>query len=285
MNSLEIKKLNVHLGEFSLKDIDMTIPQGTVMGLVGRNGAGKTTLIKSVINMIDADSGAIYYNGKNHYDNEEEVNSMIGMVLDRPIIGEALKPKKIAKLCKAVFPVFDEEFYFDGLKKFNIPLNKRIMKLSFGMKKKAELVFALSRKPSILVLDEPTAGIDPADRLNILDMLRDYLAENEKASVLFSTHITSDLDKIADYVTLIDDGKVVFSKTKDSLEEAYLLFNIDASAATDDIIKNAIGVHKTSFGYEGLTDDKTLLTNPHAKCKVPTIEEIMVCFTQREENK
>lgn len=280
-NGIEIKNVGLSYSSFSLKDVSLSVPRGTVMGFIGRNGAGKSTLIncmagcrsytgKITVNGIDIDSDRVKY------------FSDLSIVFDEMPYNNQFKIKKMLKSLKLIYPTFDEEFFLKYLEHFGIDRVKTIEKLSFGMKKKLQLIIALATKPQTLVLDEPTAGIDPADRMEILDMLQDFMLD-ENHTLMLSTHITSDLDKIADYITLIDDGKIVFSKSKDSLQEQYRVIRADRNALTSAEMSEIIGLKENHFGIEGVTDNKKIWSKQGVTEAVPTVEEIMLAFVGREE--
>jgi ABC-2 type transport system ATP-binding protein len=168
------------------------------------------------------------------------------------------------------------------IKRFNIEPNMRIANLSFGAKKKFQLIATMATKPQTLVLDEPTSGIDPVDRAEILDILQEFMMD-EKHTLLLSTHITSDLDKIADYITLIDNGQIVFSKNKDELQEEYRIIRAEKGTLSGEDMSRLIGVKENAFGIEGLTNNRELFTKPRVNSAIPTVEEIMLAFTGKEE--
>ena len=183
---------------------------------------------------------------------------------------------------KKAYPIFDEEYFRERISFFRISEKQRLDKLSFGMKKKVQIIFALCLKPQVLILDEPTTGIDPSDREEILDMLMDFM-QDENHTIMLSTHITSDLDKIADYITLIDDGEIVFSESKIDLQDKYRLIRCNEEQINESDRENLIGIKKNSFGIEALTKDKEIASKPGISSAIPTVEEIMVHFTEREE--
>lgn len=283
MNGIEIKNLKVNLDTFFLYNVSMNVPQGTIMGFIGRNGAGKSTLIKTINNAYPIVSGSIKINGNSFEDNREKYFTDMVTVFDELLINEQLTLKKVAQIAKKAYKVFDEKFYFEKLKHFEINTSQKIAKLSLGMKKKFNIIFNMSKKPSVLILDEPTSGIDPADRVEILEMLLDFI-QDETHTVLLSTHITEDLDKIADYITLIDDGAIKFSEEKDCLSEKYRLVLAAEDTFSQQEMKSLIGIKKNSFGIEALTEDKTLWNKAGVTANRPTTEDIMIHFSVKERN-
>lgn len=275
MNGVEIKDLNLQIGDFRLKNINLNVPKGTVLGLVGKNGAGKTTLINAISNVYLKESGQIYINGNRITDDIIRYKKELGISYDKLLVSEYIKVKVVFKILKKTFDNFDESFFLSQTEKFNIDLNKRIITLSYGMRKKLSLILTLSLKPKVLILDEPTAGIDPADRIVILNLLYDFL-NDETNTIIYSTHITSDLDKIADYVALIDDGQIIFLEEKDQLINKYRSVYIEKEQINDEIRANIIGLRENVFGYEGLLKDNDLINKYNLKSGKPNIEEVML---------
>lgn len=220
MNFITLEHVNVTVGDFSLQDINMEIPQGCVIGLVGRNGSGKTTLIDTMAHVRALNSGTVTYKGQPFEVDSVGVRTWMGVVFDQPWFNASLTPKRLAKYAASFYPEFRMEFYRSTLERFGVALDKPVMTLSAGNKKKVMLVFVLACNPQLLILDEPTSEIDPVSRGELLDLLMDFM-QDEHHSILFSTHITSDLDKIADYVAMIHEGKLVFYEEKDALISRY----------------------------------------------------------------
>lgn len=280
--ALEINKLSVKVGEFQLKDISFSVDKGTVMGLIGKNGAGKTTLIKSIINQIQKNNGEIKFDGLTLKDNEVEVKRKIGIVFDSLIYPLGYKPKKIVKIYA---PFYDEQYTarFNSLmERFELDPNKKLMAYSKGMQMRFSVVMALAHNPEFIILDEPTAGLDPVARADVLDCLLEQM-QDENKSVLFSTHITSDLEKISDYITLIDNGEIMFSEEKDSLLDKFNLVSLDKSQMSKKISKSLMGLKESAFGFTGLTlNKKELVDIDGVKMVRPTIEDLMIYFNGKE---
>lgn len=274
--ALEIKNLNGSIGDFSLNDINFSIEKGTIMGFIGKNGSGKTTLIKTILNMIPKTAGQVLFDGTSMFGNEETVKAKIGIVFDNLIYPLNLKPTKIKKMMSPFYKTFDNKKFDELMKRFELNPNKKLQAYSKGMQMKFGVVMALCHNPDLIILDEPTAGLDPIARADVIDLLLE-LMQNEQRSILFSTHITSDLEKIADYITMIHNGKIVFSKGKDEMLDDYLLAHIEKEAITDEIKSGLIGIKETTFGYEGLCSKNLKLQNlAGIKTARPTIEDIMV---------
>ncbi|MGH4124836.1 MAG: ABC transporter ATP-binding protein [Clostridium sp.] len=274
--ALEIKNLKVSIGNFSLNDVNLSVEKGTIMGFIGRNGSGKTTLIKSILNMIPQTSGNVLFDGIPMYGNEEIVKAKIGVVFDSLIYPLNLKPTKIKNMISPFYQTFDPKRFDELMNRFELDKRQKLSTYSKGMQMKFGVVMALCHNPELIILDEPTAGLDPIARADVMDLLLE-LMQNEQRSILFSTHITSDLEKIADYITMIDDGKIVFSKGKDEMLDMYALAHVDRAAMTDTIKSELIGIKETTFGYEGLCNKNLKLQNLEGfKIARPTIEDIML---------
>lgn len=272
MNGLEIKDLTVDFGNFKLDNISLEIKKGCITGLVGRNGAGKSTLIKTIMRQQDAQSGSILYNGMRYCERETEILNSIACVFDSPIINIAAKPKRIVKTYAEMYNKFDKELYEKLMEKFKLPNNLRLSKFSYGMQRKYCLILALCQNADILILDEPTSGVDPFDRSEVVSLIQEFLMD-EKRTVLFSTHITEDLDKIADYIVMMDNGKITLNEQKDELTQKYRL--VQCAEMTADMQASAIGIQKGMFGYTFLTKDINI-SGEGVQVKVPTVEEIFV---------
>lgn len=280
MNGIEVKNLTVQMEGFTLDNVSIDVPAGVVMGLIGRNGAGKSTLINSIADCTEKKAGEIRINGNTVSEDRVKFFSDLAVVFDKLIYNDYFKVGKLEKLFMKIRPDFDSHFFNTYLDFFRIDRYKRISKLSFGMKKKLQLIAAMSMRPSVLILDEPTTGIDPADRSEIIYLISDFMMDEEH-TVMLSTHITGDLDKIGDYITLIDDGKIVFSESKVDLQDRYRLIRTDKSILSTIDTGKLIGVHENSFGVEALTDDEKIFSRPGVTAVIPTIEEIMLHFTER----
>ncbi len=209
---LEVNNVSKKYDTFALKDVSFKLPKGMIMGFIGENGAGKTTTIKIILDIIKTYEGNIKIFGQ---DKNTELNKDIGVVLDDAFFPEILTPKDIDIIMQDIYENWDSKLYNDYLNKFNLQ-NKPIKTFSKGMRKKLEIITALSHHPKLLILDEPTSGLDPVGRSEIIDIFQDFI-QNEDCSILFSTHITTDLEHIADYITFINNGEIVLSKTSDEI--------------------------------------------------------------------
>ena len=258
---------------FTLRNASFAVPEGYIMGFVGPNGAGKTTVIKSILSILQADEGTVNLFGKTNCD--------IGAVMDYPCFPDEWTLTRVEKAISPFYKNWSGEKYRQFLGKFGLDKNKTVEELSEGMKVKLQIAIALSHEAKLLVLDEPTSGLDPVSRDEICELLREFIQDGQK-SVLFSTHITSDLEKVADYVTLILNGEIHFTGTKDELLKKYLrvaggINDMDAYQK-----KHVIGMRTYSTGFEGLVLSTDSYKVPKAVlCEAASIEEIVV-FLCRE---
>ena len=234
--ALELSNVSKQYKDFTLDNISFKVPQGSIVGLIGENGAGKSTTINAVLGLISKDSGTITMLGKTDIDAVCKEN--IGVVFDGNNYPDMLTPKQLGKVFENIYSSWNKEKYEQLLKKFNLPLNKKIKKFSKGMKMKYAISVAFSHNSKLLILDEATSGLDPIMRDEILDMFLDFI-QDEENSILVSSHITSDLEKVADYIVFIHNGKIVFSKPKDELLENYGIIKCGASVF-DEIDKDKI---------------------------------------------
>ena len=253
-NVLDIQNLKKNYEDFVLDEISFSLPEGYIMGLIGPNGAGKTTIIKSIMNLIMKHGGSIKIFGKDNLDHEVEIKSRIGFVYDNPNYYEHLNLKQIKNIIRPFYKEWDEKVFLNLVDQFELPLKKTIKKFSRGMVMKAAIAIALSHHADLIIMDEPTSGLDPVFRRELLDLLYQLL-QSEKKSILFSTHITSDLERIADYITFINHGKIVFSKPKDEVLENYALVKGGNDLLNEETKTWFAGIRKSQFGFEALTDD------------------------------
>ncbi len=214
MNAIELRNLEKHYKGFDLK-IDLELPEGCILGLVGENGAGKSTTIRMLLGMTRPDAGSVRVLGKERADKEE-----IGVVLDEPAFPDCLSPRQLGKVMAGIFRRWDKAVYGDYLRKLSLPEDKKFKDFSRGMKMKLAIAVALSHHPRLLVLDEPTSGLDPLVRDEVVEIFADFTRE-EGHSVLISSHIVSDLEKLCDYVAFLHKGRLLLCEEKDALREEY----------------------------------------------------------------
>ena len=283
-NIIEIKNLKKKYDDkFELGEIDIKIPKGVIVGLIGENGAGKTTLIKSMLNIIKIDSGEIKIFGKDYKKEEKEIKEDIGIVLDNMFFPELLNAKDINNTMKDVYKNWDSELYFSYLKEFDVPDNKPLKSMSKGMRKKLEIATALAHKPKLLILDEPTSGLDPVVRNEVLDIFLKFI-EDEQHSILLSTHITSDLEHIADEIIFIDKGKKVLQKSRDEIIDNYGILKCDIDYFSNIDKKDIITYKKTKYTYEILVNNKEQASKKYHNCVIDkiTLEDLMVLVIKGE---
>ena len=264
---------------FSLDNVSFSLPYGCIMGFVGENGAGKSTTIKAVLNLIRRDQGEIQVFGKDNIQNELEIKEQIGVVFDSLNLPEMIRPLDVGRMMKSVYRQWDGAKYDQYLAQFQLPAKKLVKDLSRGMKMKLAIAVALSHSARLLLLDEATSGLDPIVRDKILDILLEFI-QDESCGVLFSSHITGDLEKIADYVTFIHQGKILLSEPKDLLLEKYGVIRCtkEELAALD---KSAVvGVRRHQFGVEALVEKKKI-SGVYTIDKA-SIEDIMLFIARGE---
>lgn len=281
-NILEIKNLCKEYNGFQLKNINMELPKGMIMGFIGENGAGKTTTIKSILNIINSE-GSIKIFGKDIKLNEKEIKEEIGVVLDDSFLSEYLTAKQVNSIIKSMYKNWDKQLYFKYLEHFKLPKNKLVKDFSSGMKMKLKVATALSHHPKLLILDEPTSGLDPVARNEILDIFQDFI-QNEENSILVSSHITSDLEHIADYITFINDGEIILSKTRDELLEQYGIVKCTKEEFERIDKKDYVKFKENRFEYEVLVEDKIKFRRKYDFNIIdkPTLEDIMLIYIKGE---
>lgn len=271
---LSISNLSKSYKDFTLDNISLTIKSGEIMGLVGENGAGKTTLIKLILSAIGKDDGIVEIFGKDNLIYEEEVKSKLGVVFDECCFDDTLDPMTISKIMKSVHKEWDNEVFLYYLRQMKLPLKKRIFTFSKGMKAKLNIAISLSSHPRLLILDEPTSGLDPIVRDEILSLFHTYIQSNN-ASVLFSSHITSDIEKIADSVSFLHEGHLILSTEKNMIRER--LFEIEIPKGDFDKV-NKNGFLYIMSGDEAihiLIDSNICKDNFYQKNPI-TIEKILL---------
>lgn len=283
-NTIEIRNLVKNYGnKFTLGEINLDIPSGIIIGLIGENGAGKTTLIKSILNIIRLDKGNIKIFEKDIKINESEIKENIGVVLDNMFFPELLMPKDINSIMKDVYKNWDEQLFNKYLSEFKLKNNQSIKSMSKGMRKKLEIATALSHHPKLLILDEPTSGLDPVVRNEVLDIFLDFI-QDEEHTILLSTHITSDLEHIADKIIFINQGKVVLDQSRDDLLDNYGILKCDVdkfdTISKDDII----AYKKNKYDCEILVNDINKIKKKYKDFIVDkiTLEELMVLMIKGE---
>ena len=278
-NSIELQNVSKKYKDFELKNISFNVPQGCIVGLIVENGAGKTTTIKSILNITKSE-GTIKIFGKDSVKNEKEIKEETGVVLDDSFLSEYLTAKQVNSIMKEFYKTWNEEKYISLLKRFNLPTDKLIKDFSSGMKMKLKIATAISHNPKILILDEPTTGLDPVVRNAIWDIFRKYIEEDETRSILLSTHITTDLEHISDYIVFIEKGKMIFNLPTDELLENYGIIKCSKEDFTRLNKKDYITYKKGKYQYEVLTGNKNNIRNRYNITTIdkPSIEDIMLLY-------
>lgn len=250
---LNITGLNKKIGNFTIKDINFSLDTGYIMGFIGKNGAGKTTVMKLIQNVLVKDSGKVTISGFDNKKQEIQAKNEIGFVMEHAPFIKNFTLMENGELFGKYYTRFNKEQYISLLGRFQLNANKNLFALSKGMETKFQLAFALAHSPKLLILDEPTDGLDPIFRKDFLKLLQE-LIEEEKMAILLSTHITSDLDKIADYITMIDQGEMVFSENKESILGRYRIVKGNKELLTKIPLNKFVAVRNLGTTFEGMTE-------------------------------
>ncbi|MBN2858320.1 MAG: ABC transporter ATP-binding protein [Candidatus Delongbacteria bacterium] len=279
---LEINGVTKEFEGFKLDNIGFGLEKGYIMGFIGPNGAGKTTTIRLIMNLLKKDSGDIKIFGMDNEKDEVAIKDRIGFVYEESYFYEHLTVKKMKEIIAPFYSRWDEGKFDEYCEIFGLLPNKKIRDLSKGTKMKFSLAVALSHNAELLILDEPTSGLDPVFRDKLMDILREEI-QDENKSVLFSTHITSDLEKIADYITFINNGRIVFSDQKDVLLENYKIIKGDTGILTNDIRRELLGVKENRFGFEALcnVEKQSIFSQFEVVVEKPTLEQMMVYMSNQ----
>ncbi len=283
-NILEIKNLCKKYDNFELKNITFELPKGMIMGFIGENGAGKTTTIKAILNIIKSYSGEIEIFGLDNRKNDKEIKEDIGVVLDDMFFPEILTPNDINNTMQGIYKNWDTKMFNDYLKEFSLLPNKQIKTFSKGMRKKLEIATCLSHHPKLLILDEPTSGLDPVARAEIIQIFQSIL-EKDDCSILLSSHITADLEHIADYITFINNGEIVLSKTTNELLDKYGIVKCTEKEFKDIEKKDYIKYKKSKYEYEVLVPNKKEFKTKYNISVIDkiTLDDLMVLMIKGEE--
>lgn len=282
-NSVEVKNLVKEYDKFKLGEINFEIPSGSIVGLIGENGAGKTTLIKSILNIINTNNGSINIFNKDNKQYEKVVKEDIGVVLDNMFFPENLKIKDINSIMKGIFKNWNSDTFNKYLLEFKLDEKLTIKKLSEGMRKKLEIATAISHEPKLLILDEPTSGLDPVVRSEVLDIFMDFI-QDEEHSILLSTHITSDLEHIADKIIFINDGKIVLDKNRDELLDNYGVLKCDDTYLAKVDKKDIVSYKKNKYDCQILVENRDKMSKKYSDCVIDKIslEDLMVLIIKGE---
>lgn len=278
---LKVSNLCKHYPSFDLKDVSFEVERGYITGFIGENGAGKSTTMKCIMNLVKPDSGSVEILGKDFYTNEEDLKEKIAFNPGAFDYYPKTKIKSIVKVYKSFFKEWDEDAYRKYMAQFSLDENKKVSELSAGMKVKLGITLALSHNAELIILDEPTSGLDPVARDEIVDVFRSIVESGER-SVLFSTHITSDLDKCADYIVFIHQGEIVMKGSKDDILESHLLVR-GKTSDLERMKSKVINVKKNAFGFTALVKKCDYDPSDGLDTAVPNLEELMVYYCEKEE--
>lgn len=277
-NVIELSQVSKGFNGFQLKDVTMSVKKGYVTGFIGANGVGKSTTIKLIMNILQPDSGTISLFGLDYKNHEKEIKQKIGFVFDNNLFYEHLTLMGMKRLFESAYANWDDSLFYSYAEKFELPLKKRLKTFSKGMMMKASLSLALSHHAELIIMDEPTSGLDPIFRRELLEILYDLMQDGEK-TIFFSTHITTDLDRIADYITFMHDGHHIFTKEFYKIEEEYAIVKGALDLLDRDTEKEFIGIRRSSHGFEALTSHKhriEAIFGDTVLVEKPALEDIML---------
>jgi len=280
-NILEVSGLNKSYKDFSLSDVNFVLPEDCITGFIGINGAGKTTTIRTILGLAQKDSGRIIIFGKEMKQAEHEIKNRIGIVLDEGCFYEDLTMADMKSIIAPSYSSWKENDYKSYMDRFSLNPKQKISTLSKGMRMKFSLTLALSHEAELLIMDEPTSGLDPLVRSELLEIMADYMKRGGKG-VFFSTHITSDLDKIADTLILIHAGRIGFEHEKDYLLDNFRLIKGDTKELTNESKKLFLNIQTTDYGFNGTTAsfEEVRKLMPNILIERPSIEDIMLAYIE-----
>ncbi|NHC42734.1 ABC transporter ATP-binding protein [Bacillus sp. MM2020_1] len=278
---LEVTRLNKSYGDFSLSDVSFSLEEDCITGFIGINGAGKTTTIRTILGLVTRASGTVKFFGKDMDKYEQELKDRIGVVLDDGGFYDELSMAEMKSIISPAYSRWNEQDYKIFMERFSLNPRQKIATLSKGMRLKFALTLALSHQADLLIMDEPTSGLDPLIRSQLMDILKDFMKQGGKG-VFFSTHITSDLDKVADMLILIDKGKILFEEEKDMLIDTHRLVKGDVKDLTDETRNLFLCIQETGFGFSGITNQlsKVQKNMSNILMERPTIEDIMLGYIE-----
>ncbi len=282
-NAVEINGLTKKYDGFTLDSVSFNVPRGSIMGFIGQNGAGKSTTIKALLNIIKTDGGSVKLLGLDHIRNEYEIKEQIAAVFDEMPFHDAFSANQVSIMLSGLYGGWDEKVFFSYLDRFGLPRKKKIRNLSKGMKMKLQIAAALSHGARLLIMDEATSGLDPVIRNEMLDIFREYI-QDENNSILMSSHIISDIEKIADGITFIDKGKILISGNKDEILENHGMLRCTLSDYKKIPREDFISARVNDYGAELMVSDREAAkrTYPSLAVEKTTLEEIMLFYVNRE---
>ncbi|BAB04371.1 ABC transporter ATP-binding protein [Halalkalibacterium halodurans] len=276
-NIVELINVTKTFKDFSINKMDLQVKKGFVTGFIGANGAGKSTTIKMMMNLLKPDDGEVKLFGMDYTTHEKAIKERIGFVYDGNVFFEGLNLKDIKHIVGPAYKRWDDTLFYQYVDKFELPLNKAIKTFSKGMQMKASLAIALSHHAELIIMDEPTAGLDPIFRRELLDILQELMIDNDR-TIFFSTHITTDLDRIADYIAFMQGGNLVFNQSIHDIDENYALVKGGLDLLDKDTEKAFVHVRRASTGFEALTNNLSAVKNIFGDTVIierATLEDIM----------
>ncbi|POZ57419.1 ABC transporter ATP-binding protein YtrB [Lysinibacillus sphaericus] len=283
-NVIELKNVTKHFKGFSVKNIDLQVKQGFVTGFIGANGAGKSTTIKMMMNLLKADAGEVKVFGLDYKTHEKAIKERIGFVYDGNIFFEGLNLKDIKRIVAPAYKNWDDTLFYHYVEQFELPMNKAVKTFSKGMQMKASLAIALSHHAELILMDEPTAGLDPIFRRELLNLLQELMIDGNR-TIFFSTHITTDLNRIADYIAFIQKGQLVFNKSIHDVTESYAIVKGRVDLLDRDTEQAFVHIHRATTGFEALTDNISAVKNIFGESVIidpASLEDIMYYMKGRE---
>ncbi len=284
-NILEVDSVTKTFKDFSLKDVTFSLKRGYIMGFIGPNGSGKSTTIRCIMDLMHIDNGRIKMFGLDFHKNMKKLKQHIGFVYDQDVFFDELTVEKNKRIISSFYEQWDEEAFNRYINDFGVPLNKPVKSLSKGTKMKFALAIALSHHAELIIMDEPTSGLDPVFRKELLDILLDIIQDENKA-IFFSTHITTDLEQVADYITFILDGKILFSKETEALMEDFVI--VKGGKNSKEIVRGChpLMIKESSLGFEAFMkkeDANKIKPGSNLKLERPTLEEIMYYLVKSQQ--
>ena len=284
INAIEIKGVTKRYNGFTLDNISLEVPKGVICGFIGQNGAGKTTTIRSLLHITEIDEGEIRLLGLDHIKDETEIKKRMAVVFDELPFHDVLNASDMARIFEGIYPEWDNAAYMQYLERFQLPKKKRIGQFSKGMKMKLQIACALSHNAELLVMDEATTGLDPVVRDEILHIFMEYMQNGER-SILMSSHITSDLEKIADMVIFIDKGRILLTGYKDEIIENHGILKCDKDKLKEIDTEDIVSVRTNSFGAEVMVKDRENASFKYRGCAVDpaSLDDIMLYYVHREQ--
>lgn len=283
-NAIEIKGLTKRYEGFTLDNVSFNVPKGSIMGFIGQNGAGKTTTIRSLLNITNIDDGEINIFGLDHIKDEQEIKQHIAVIFDEMPFHDIFNAKEIARIFEGIYTDWDNSVFQSYLEMFSLPSKKKIGKYSKGMKMKLQIACALSHNAQLLIMDEATTGLDPIVRDEILHIFQEYLQNGER-SILMSSHITSDLEKISDSITFIDNGKILLSDYKDNILESHGILKCGKEDIEKIDMEDIVSVRTNSFGAEIMLNDRNTAYYKYKNATIDSVnlDDIMIYYSHKGE--